>query len=95
MSGKTLFQLHAEGVLAAQRRYGVRIPLYVMTSDTNDEAVRSFFAEHRRFGLDSADVGFCVQRSIPAFDGAGRFLLDAAAMCSSILTGTAGRLPSA
>jgi len=77
VSGKSLFQIHAEQVLAARRRYGAAVPLYVMTSETNDAAVRAFFEENRFFGLPAGDVFFCVQRMLPAFDEAGRFLLDA------------------
>jgi len=77
VSGKSLFQIHAEKVLASQRRYAATIPLYIMTSETNDAGVRSFFEQNAFFGLDPADVFFCVQRMLPAFDAEGRFLLDA------------------
>jgi UDP-N-acetylglucosamine/UDP-N-acetylgalactosamine diphosphorylase len=75
-SGKTLFRIHAEKVLAAGRRAGVSIPLYVMTSETNDAAVREFFAENARFGLPPDDVFFCVQRMLPAFDARGEMIFD-------------------
>ncbi|MFO7897709.1 MAG: UTP--glucose-1-phosphate uridylyltransferase, partial [Planctomycetota bacterium] len=77
LSGKSLFQIHAEKVLAAGRRYGADIPLYVMTSGTNDAAVRRFFEQNDHFGLAARDVFFCRQRMIPAFDQSGRFLLEA------------------
>ena len=77
ISGKSLFQIHAEEVLAAGRRYRADIPLYVMTSTTNDAQVRAFFEQNNFFGLDCTAVAFCVQRMLPAFDRDGRFLLDA------------------
>ncbi len=77
VSGKSLFQIHAEKILATGRRGGVRIPFYIMTSVTNDAAVRAFFEEHAFFGLAADDVLFCTQRMLPAFDRGGRFLLDA------------------
>ena len=77
VSGKSLFQIHAEKVLASQRRHAATIPLYIMTSETNDAAVRGFFEQNVFFGLDPADVCFCIQRMLPAFDAEGRFLLDA------------------
>ena len=77
VSAKSLFQIHAEKILAASRRYGVRIPFYIMTSAANDSAVRAFFAEHNSFGLNPDDILFCVQRMLPAFDRQGHMLLDA------------------
>ena len=43
ISKKTLFQLHAEKVLELHRRWGVAIPLLVMTSPATDGATRSYF----------------------------------------------------
>jgi len=77
ISGKSLFQIHAERVLAAGRRYGVQIPLYVMTSETNDAQVKQFFERNGFFGLPARDVAFCTQRMLPAFDTEGRLFLDA------------------
>src|SRR5436190_9901681 len=43
VSEKSLFQIHAEKVLALRRRYGKSVPLLVMTSDaTHDETVSCF-----------------------------------------------------
>ena len=78
VSGKSLFQIHAEKVLASDRRYDTRVPLFIMTSETNNAAVKAFFEANSFFGLPEGDVFFCVQRMLPAFDTAGRFLLSAA-----------------
>ena len=50
LSGRTLFQILIEQLLAVGRRYGVRIPLYVMTSPATDDVTREYLAEHG--GLD-------------------------------------------
>ncbi|MFO0925450.1 MAG: UTP--glucose-1-phosphate uridylyltransferase [Gemmataceae bacterium] len=51
ISRKSLFQIHAEKVLALSRRHGKPVPLLVMTSPaTHDETV-AYFAEKKRFGL--------------------------------------------
>ena len=40
VSGRTLFQVHLEKILATAQRHGVRIPLYLMTSPaTHDETL--------------------------------------------------------
>lgn len=66
VSSASLFQIHAEKVVALGRRYGKQPPLYVMTSHENHDATVRFFEEHDRFGLDH--VRFFVQGRMPAVD---------------------------
>ncbi|MBN1910433.1 MAG: UDPGP type 1 family protein [Pirellulales bacterium] len=77
LSDKTLFQIHVEKILAASRRYGVRIPLYLMTSPATHEETVAFFAEHDRFGLPEEDLVIFCQGTMPAVDErTGRVLLE-------------------
>ena len=74
VSGKSLFQIHAEKVLALSRRHGRTIPLFIMTSPENFGATSKFFADHHNFGL--GHVRFFVQGQMPAVDReSGRILL--------------------
>ena len=66
VSAASLFQIHAEKIVALGRRHGRPIPLYVMTSPENHEATARFFAEHDNFGLEH--VRFFVQGQMPAVD---------------------------
>jgi UDP-N-acetylglucosamine/UDP-N-acetylgalactosamine diphosphorylase len=77
VTGKPLFQIHAEKVLALKRRYGRPLPLLIMTSTaTHDETV-AFFAEHAHFGLSPDEVTFFCQGTMPALDLAtGKLLLE-------------------
>jgi UDP-N-acetylglucosamine/UDP-N-acetylgalactosamine diphosphorylase len=68
VSKKSLFQIHAEKVLAIRRRYHAAVPLYVMTSPANDAATQAFFVEHGFFGLEPESVVFFPQGSMPAVD---------------------------
>ncbi len=77
VSGKSLFQMHAEKVLATQRRYGKPLPFLVMTSPATDAETRQFFAEHHSFGLPAEEVFFFQQGTMPALDLAtGKLLLE-------------------
>jgi UDP-N-acetylglucosamine/UDP-N-acetylgalactosamine diphosphorylase len=77
VSQKTLFQIHVEKLVATSRRYGVPIPLYLMTSPATHEATVAFFAEHQRFGLPEADLMMFRQGTMPAVDAEnGRVLLE-------------------
>ncbi len=75
ITGKSLFQLHAEKLRAASRRYGVRIPWYIMTSEATDAPTKAYFAEHDYFGLPREDVFFFEQALSPAVDFQGKLLL--------------------
>jgi UDP-N-acetylglucosamine/UDP-N-acetylgalactosamine diphosphorylase len=76
VSGKTLFQLLAEQVVARAQRAGKSIPYYVMTSHATHEATAEFFERHRLFGLPRGDVHFFRQGNMPAVDRAsGRLLM--------------------
>jgi UDP-N-acetylglucosamine/UDP-N-acetylgalactosamine diphosphorylase len=75
VSGKSLFQIHAEKVLALSRRSGKPLPLLVLVSQDNHAATRRFFEEQRWFGLPAADVHLFEQGMLPALDRDGRLLL--------------------
>ncbi len=77
ISNKTLFQIHVEKIVAARRRYGVPIPLYVMTSPATHEETIAFFQENDRFGLPKEDFVIFCQGTMPAVDAkTGRVLLE-------------------
>ncbi len=68
VSGKPLFAIFAEQILAAQRRYGVTIPWYIMTSPVNDAATRAFFLDNKCFGLQRSNIMMFPQGTMPSFD---------------------------
>ncbi|MDZ7290471.1 MAG: UDPGP type 1 family protein [candidate division KSB1 bacterium] len=77
VSKKSLFQLHAEKLIATSRRYRTRIPWYIMTSDTNDGETRAFFEQNELFGYPPEDIFFFEQEMMPAIDENGKLILDA------------------
>jgi UDP-N-acetylglucosamine/UDP-N-acetylgalactosamine diphosphorylase len=77
VSGRSLFEIHARRLLAAQERHGRVLPWYVMTSAANDATTREFFGQHQYFGLDPDQVAFFSQAMIPALDLEGRILMAA------------------
>jgi len=77
VTGRTLFQFHAEKVLAMGRRYGAPLNWHIMTSRTNDAQTRAYFEDNNFFGLEPSHVHFLVQGMIPAVDLSGKLILDA------------------
>lgn len=73
---KPLFQVFAEKIRAAGRRYGKPLHWFIMTSHANHAATAEFFAGHQWFGLDRGRVHFLRQGRMPAVDFQGRILLE-------------------
>ncbi len=77
LSGKTLLQIEIERIRALAKRHETRIPLFVMTSETNDAATRYFLAQNANFGLAPDDLHVFCQGVMPAVDFEGKLILDA------------------
>ncbi len=77
VTGASLFQIHAEKVLALSRKYGKPVPLLVMTSPATHADTEAFFRENRFFGLPTGQVTFFQQGTMPSLDFAtGKLLLE-------------------
>ncbi len=72
---KTLFQYFAESLGRVSEKYGSPVPWFIMTSELNDSATRTFFAENNYFGLDRAQVTFFTQGTMPAIGYDGQLIL--------------------
>ncbi|MCE5184855.1 MAG: UDPGP type 1 family protein [Planctomycetaceae bacterium] len=72
---KTLFQIFAETLLAASRKYGARIPFYIMTSPLNYQATVEIFENAGCYGMDKADIVIFQQGTLPNFGFDGRILM--------------------
>jgi UDP-N-acetylglucosamine/UDP-N-acetylgalactosamine diphosphorylase len=76
VSGASLFQILLEKLIAVGRRYGVRIPLFLMTSPATHDETLAYLAEHDRFGLAAEDLIVFCQGTMPAVDEkTGRLLM--------------------
>jgi UDP-N-acetylglucosamine/UDP-N-acetylgalactosamine diphosphorylase len=76
VSQASLFQILFEKLLAVGRRYGVAIPIYLMTSSTTHEETADYLQANRNFGLSSENVSLFCQGVMPAVDSAsGKILL--------------------
>lgn len=71
-----IFECLINNIMDVVKQAGVYIPLYIMTSEKNDECTRSFFAEHNYFGYDKDYVFFFIQDMACAVDYNGKLLLE-------------------
>ena len=68
LSQRPLFQILIEQLRAVGRRFGVSIPLYLMTSPATDAATRQFLADNQNFGLDEDALRIFCQATMWAVD---------------------------
>ena len=74
ISDRTLFEIHADRIIASSQRYGATIPLYLMTSPATHEETVEYFAANSNCGLKDLQI-FC-QGTMPAVDAAtGKLLM--------------------
>ncbi len=75
VSGKTIFQLHAEAIRASARRFRAAIPWVIVTSAAHHGALVGYLRAQEYFGLNSADVSMLTQDELPIVNRRGKFLL--------------------
>jgi UDP-N-acetylglucosamine/UDP-N-acetylgalactosamine diphosphorylase len=89
LSGKTIFQLHIERLqkvrlLAGSRSSSttdganVSLPVFIMTSDVNDEIIQTYFKENNYFGYPADQIFFFEQGLEPCFTPEGKIMLESA-----------------
>ena len=71
-----IFECLIRNLMEVVDKAGAFVPLFVMTSEKNDEDTRAFFKEMNYFGYNAEFVHFFVQEMAPAVDMEGRILLE-------------------
>ena len=71
-----LFECLVNNLMDVTRQAGVSIPLYIMTSEKNNDETIDFFEKHNYFGYPKEDVAFFIQEMAAAVDYNGKLLLE-------------------
>lgn len=72
---KSLFQILAENIQEANKKYNVIIPWYIMTSIENDKQTKDFFEINSFFEYPKEKITFFTQDKLPIIDINGRLIL--------------------
>lgn len=84
LSGKSIFQLHLERLqkvrllASSELEPNVSLPVFIMTSDVNDEMIQKYFKENNYFGYPANQIFFFEQGLEPCFTPEGRIMLESA-----------------
>ena len=73
---ESLFELICKPIKEANKKYGITIPWYIMTSHENNEQTVKFFEEHNYFGYPKNDIIFFIQGELPMIDTDGKILVN-------------------
>ena len=71
-----IFECLINNMMDVVKRTGAWIPLYIMTSEKNNDATIKFFKEHKFFGYDEGHVRFFIQEMAPSVDYNGKVYLE-------------------
>jgi UDP-N-acetylglucosamine/UDP-N-acetylgalactosamine diphosphorylase len=92
IKNKTLFQIFAEYIAAASKRYKTDYPWYVMTSPLNRAGTEEIFHTNKYYGLEPENVFIFQQGTMPNFSKDGRILMSDKANLSCSPDGHGGSL---
>ncbi len=73
--GKYIFEILTENLKEANKKYGVTIPWYIMTSKENNEATEEFFKKNNYFGYDKNNIIFFMQGELPLLSLDGKLIV--------------------
>lgn len=85
-----LFERLIQNIMDVVKVTGAWIPLYIMTSQKNNEDTVGFFKEHDYFGYDKDHIRFFVQEMVPSVDYNGKILMEGKAQLSMSPNGNGG-----
>jgi len=94
LTGKSLFEYHADKIHNLQRRYACTFPWYIMVSEATEAATKEFFRDNGYFGLEEGNVFFFEQGMVPCVDDEGKFLLESRGRLAMNPNGHGGCLPA-
>ena len=73
--GKYLFEILAENLKEANKKYDTTIPWYIMTSKENNDETEAFLKKNNYFGYDEENVMLFMQGELPLVDTEGKLLI--------------------
>ena len=76
-SHKSLFELLCDNLKEGEKKFGVRVPWFIMTSEENNDQTIEFFEKNKFFGYQKdKNIFFFKQGQLPMVDTEGRILIN-------------------
>ena len=71
-----LFEILATNLINTNKKYGITLNWYIMTSTENDDQTEKFFEEHNYFNYPKETIKFFKQGNLPLIKEDGKLLVD-------------------
>lgn len=85
-----LFEMLIRNITDVTDAAGAYVPLYIMTSEKNNDDTIKFFEEHNYFGYPKDYIKFFIQEMVPAVDYNGKLLMESKACLATSPNGNGG-----
>lgn len=85
-----IFECLINNLMEVVNQTGAWIPLYIMTSEKNNDDTVSFFEEHEYFGYNKNYISFFIQEMAVSVDYSGKIMLEEKDRISSSPNGNGG-----
>lgn len=73
---KYLFEIIADNLKEVNKKFGITLPWYIMTSTENNDSTVEFFKEHNYFEYPKKDIKFFKQGDLPLLDENGKLMIN-------------------
>ena len=73
---KSIFEILTDNLKESNKKYGITIPWYIMTSRENNEQTEKFFKDNNYFDYDPKFIMFFKQGELPMCGEDGKVLID-------------------
>ena len=85
-----IFECLIQNLIKVVDQAGAFVPLFIMTSEKNDEDTREFFESMKYFGYNPEYIHFFTQDTAPAVDADGKILLESKSRIATSPNGNGG-----
>ncbi|MDE5768474.1 MAG: UDPGP type 1 family protein [Oscillospiraceae bacterium] len=85
-----IFECLIQSLMKVVDQAGAFVPLFIMTSEKNDEDTREFFESMKYFGYNPEYIHFFTQDTAPAVDADGKILLESKSRIATSPNGNGG-----
>ncbi len=92
--GKYLFEILADNLKEANKKYNTTIPWYIMTSKENNQDTINFLEKNNYFGYDKNEVTIFIQNGLPLIDKQGKMLIGKDLKIREASDGNGGTYPA-
>ncbi len=72
---KSLFEIICDNLKETNKKYGITLPWFIMTSEENDLATKKYFNEHSFFNYPENYIFFFKQEQMPLVNTSGKLIL--------------------